>query len=117
MVPAAHYTNMEHETGTYFREHEQTDVKGFTIIGTVESSDEYHIAEKWIANADEDDSGEASSPPENDSWVAYHIPAASLQDRISTDKCEPVGTLSDEQFAAVCEKVDHDEVTPEKVKA
>ena len=96
---------MSHETGTYFREHEQDDVKGFTIIGQVESADEYHIAEKWQKE-------EAA-----DSWVAYHIPAASLANRVSTDKCEPVGTLSDEQFAAVCEKVDHDEVTPEKVTA
>jgi hypothetical protein len=98
---------MEHNVATYFRENAEDTVKGFTVIGTVPSSDEYHIAEKWTPNDGQSDS----------SWVQYHIPADKLRERVESGKCEPVGQLTDEQFAAVCDKVDHEQVTPEKVTA
>ena len=97
---------MEHEIATYFDEVESDDVHGFAIIGTVPSADEYHIAEKWYPNSDDEER-----------WLQYHIPADTLRERLDAGKCEKVGSLSDEQFEKVCDKIDHDEVTPEKLIA
>lgn len=93
---------MEHEIATYFEEHEEEAVTGFTVIDTCD--DEYHIAEKW-------------SRPSTDKWVQYHITADELAARINQEKCEKRATLTDDQFAKVCEQIDHPEVTPEKVTA
>lgn len=94
---------MEHEITTYFEENEEDAVKGFTIID--HAGDEYHIAEKWV------------KPDADNKWLQYHIPAEQLEARIAQGKCQPKAQLTDEQFAAVCEAIDHDEVTPEKITA
>lgn len=87
---------MEHETKTYFTEHEQDDVKGFTIIATDESDSKYHIAEKWLS-----DEGE-------DTWMDYWIPEAQLLARVDDGACEPKAQLTDEQYAQICELVGWD---------
>lgn len=87
---------MEYDTRTYFVEHEESQVKGFTIIDTNEG--EYHLAEKW--NKD-DGSG---------SWLQYYITADSLQSRVEQGLCEKKATLTDEQFEKVCSNIEHDKV-------
>lgn len=82
---------MEYDSQTYFTENEQDDVKGFTILKATD--DEYHIGEKWLK---EDGEG---------TWVQYWVQAAQLNTRVKDGACEPVGSLSDEQFAQVCERV------------
>jgi hypothetical protein len=98
---------MEHKERTYFTENEYDDVKGFTVLKTQDG--EYHIAEKWLASdaSEADSEGEASSPPENeeDVWLDYWIPESDLLSRVEEGLCEPKGTLTDEQYAAVCENV------------
>lgn len=96
---------MEHDTRTYFDESEEESVKGFTIIDTNEDSEEYHIAEKWV------------KPEGEDRWMQYWIPEAQLLSRVEADKCEPVATLSDEQFEKVCEMIDHSGVTADAAEA
>jgi len=89
---------MEYESGTYFTENEFDDVKGFTVLKA--DSGEYHIAEKWLAsNASGDDSGE-------DKWMDYWVPESDLLDRVESGDCDPKGTLTDDQFNAVCEAVE-----------
>jgi len=90
---------MEHKAKTYFAEHEDDDVKGFTIIKTVEEYDVYHVAEKWTREGAED------------KWLQYEIPASQLKARISDGKCEKKATLSDEQFEKVRDCIDLDSVT------
>jgi len=86
---------MEHEPKTYFTEHEQDDVKGFTVLTA--NNDQYHIAEKWLKDGDEDAI-----------WMDYWIPEAQLLRRVSDGACEPKAKLSDEQYEAVCEFVGWD---------
>jgi hypothetical protein len=93
---------MEYETRTYFTEHEEESVKGFTIIGSCDG--EYHIAEKWIAS-------NGGGP--DSKWVSYYVPEAQLNSRVTDGSCEPKAQLTDEQFASVCQKIDHSEVTAE----
>lgn len=83
---------MEHNIKTYFTEHEQDDVKGFTVIGQ-SASEGYHIAEKWL------------KPEGDDVWVQYWIPEAQLHRRVDDGACEPKAELSDEQYEQVCELV------------
>lgn len=83
---------MEHNERTYFTENEYDDVKGFTVLKTQEG--EYHIAEKWLKSGEEEDV-----------WLDYWIPEADLLARVDDGLCEPKGTLTDEQYAAVCEQV------------
>lgn len=90
---------MEYDKRTYFAEHEEESVKGFTVIDTNESSEQYHIAEKWVAE---------DSP---DKWMQYWIPAAQLRARVKEDKCEPKAQLTNEQYQKVCDMIDHSEVT------
>lgn len=92
---------MEHSIRTYFKEHDADDVKGFTVL---EASDgKYHIAEKWLAGGTNG----------QDRWLDYWISATDLERRIEQGKCEPVGSLNDEQFAGVCSNVDHNAVNAE----
>jgi len=95
---------MEHEVGTYFDEVECDDVHGFAVIGTATSAEEYHIAEKWYPNS-----------ADEERWSQYHIPADTLRERLDAGKCEKVGPLSDEQIASVCDKFDHEQITPEVI--
>lgn len=88
---------MDYNQATYFKELEQNDVKGFTVLHTSESEG-YHIAEKWLK----------SETGANDVWLDYWIPAAQLEARVEAGKCEPVGELSDKQFAQVCDLVGWD---------
>jgi len=95
---------MEYEPQTYFTEHEQDSVKGFTVLATNDEQG-YHIAEKWLAE-DEDD---------EDVWMDYWIPAAQLSNRAENGECEPKANLTDEQFSQVCEMVGwdyHEGATP-----
>ena len=92
---------MEHSIRTYFKEHDADDVKGFTVLET--KNGRYHIAEKWLAGGN---NGE-------DRWIDYWISSSDLERRIEEGKCEPVGSLNDEQFAGVCSNVDHGAVTAE----
>jgi hypothetical protein len=84
---------MEYEPQTYFTEHEQDDVKGFTVL-TADESEGYHIAEKWLKEEDE-----------GSVWMDYWIPEAQLLSRVSDGACEPKGKLTDEQYEMVCEMV------------
>lgn len=94
---------MEHEITTYFKESEEDAVKGFTIID--HTDDGYQIAEKWVKE------------DADDKWLQYDVPAEQLEGRVESDKCEPVGQLTESQFAAVCENLGMEGVTPEKVLA
>lgn len=83
---------MEHKERTYFTENEYDDVKGFTVLKTQDG--EYHIAEKWLKSGEQEDV-----------WLDYWIPESDLLSRVDEGLCEPKGTLTDEQYAAVCENV------------
>lgn len=83
---------MKYEQGLFFRENDDPDVGGFTIIEI--GNDEYRLGEKWERNG------------ESDKWVSYWVPASHLDDRISTEQCERVGNLSDEQLESVCDRTD-----------
>lgn len=87
---------MEYDNRTFFKEHEEDDVKGFTVLRVNE--DAYHIGEKWLAHNDEDE----------DVWVQYVIPESQLLRRVEAGECEPVGQLSDEQFDKVVSLVGMD---------
>lgn len=87
---------MEYESRTYFVESEYDDVKGFTVLKADDG--EYHIAEKWLASEDNDNS--------EDKWMGYWVPESDLIDRVERGECEPKGKLTDEQFAKVCEMVE-----------
>jgi hypothetical protein len=89
---------MEYQTRTYFKENEAEDVKGFTVIDTNEESGECHIAEKW------------SREDTQDKWLQYWIPESQLLSRVEAGKCVEAAELTDEQFEAVCEKIDHEKV-------
>ena len=97
---------MEYQTRTFFTEHEQSEsVNGFAIIDTNEESEQYHIAEKWTREDKEA------------KWIQYWIPEAQLLRRVSEDKCEPKATLTDEQYEAVCEAIDHEKVVADRATA
>jgi hypothetical protein len=80
---------MTYTAADYFTEHEADGVRGFTIIET--GADRYHIAERWQREG------------QSDTWLDYWIEADALTDRIEGGACEPDGSLSTEQFEAVCE--------------
>lgn len=86
---------MEYDTRTYFTEHEQDAVKGFTIIGTDESEG-YHVAEKWLKQ------------DADDVWMDYWIPEAQLERRTEAGECEPKGKLTAEQYGELCQIVGMD---------
>jgi hypothetical protein len=83
---------MEHTARTYFTENGHEDVKGFTILKAQDGK--YHIAEKWLKSED------------NHTWLDYWISEKDLESRIEDNLCEESGTLTDEQFKAVCQNVD-----------
>lgn len=83
---------MEYDTKTFFREHDDNRVSGFTIIEVGDGT--YRMAEKW------------ERPLKEPVWTSYWIPEEQLNDRLDKDLCEPVGQLSDEQFEAVCRNTD-----------
>lgn len=96
---------MEHTRKSYFSESEYDHVKGFTLLDVNEEKETYHIAEKWFKH---DDDGE---------WIDYHISEAALLQRVENGFCELAGTLTDEQYAAVCENVGweyHEGTTPKQ---
>jgi len=82
---------MEYEIRTYFAEHEESQVKGFTIIDAEDGS--YNIAEKW----NKEDGGSQ--------WLSYTIPEDRLLARVEQELCEPKAKLTDEQFVQVCEHI------------
>lgn len=87
---------MEHEPRAFFAEHEQGDVKGFTVI---EAGDgQYHIGEKWLRE------------DADDVWISYWITAEDLARRCDEGACEKKGKLTEEQFAKVVENVDLERV-------
>jgi len=83
---------MNYDSRTYFSENEYDDVKGFTILNA--KNGDYHIAEKWLKEDGDD------------RWLDYWVPESDLMDRVDDGLCEPKGTLTDEQFEAVCREVD-----------
>lgn len=83
---------MEHEPQTFFEEHEEDSVNGYTLLATDDKRG-YHIAEKW-----ERESGESV-------WIDYWIPTEQFESRLENDKCSKKATLTDDQFVRVCEKV------------
>jgi len=87
---------MEYSQATYFTENEYDYTKGFTILDADDGI--YHIAEKWLASEDED------ATPQDNTWISYQVSERDLLDRIEEGHCEKKGELTDEQFAAVCEK-------------
>jgi len=88
---------MQYDTRTYFEENGADDVKGFTIIGRDDDTEEYHIAEKWVRDSAEN------------TWVDYYIPEAQLLSRVRDGDCKAKATLSEEQYETVCDKVGLDE--------
>lgn len=82
-----------HQTGTYYEEHEHDDVNGFAIINDREG--EVHVAEKWLRPEDEG----------GDKWLDYWMSVEDLNRRVEEGACEKKAELTDEQYAAVCENV------------
>lgn len=85
-------SNMEYERGQYFREHDDPQVPGFTIIEAEDG--EYRLAERW------------DRPNGESRWTVYWIDSEQLQSRINDELCEPVGSLTDRQFEQVCQNTD-----------
>jgi hypothetical protein len=83
---------MEYEPQTFFEEHEEDEVNGFTLLATDDSRG-YHIAEKWERES------------KDSVWVDYWIPAEQFESRLDNGKCSKKATLTDEQFVRVCEQV------------
>jgi len=105
---------MKFSTQTYFVEHEDEAVKGFSIIDTNEQSGRYQIAEKWVAsNASSADS--LCSALENDKWLTYWIPEKKLLDRIAAGHCEQKARLSQKQYDAVRSKIEHESISAEGI--
>jgi len=92
---------MEFSTQTYFVEHEDEAVKGFSIIDTNEQSGRYQLAEKCVR---------ASSP---NRWLTYWIPEEKLLDRIAAGHCEQKARLSQKQYDAVRSKIEHESISAE----
>jgi len=82
---------MKYDAQTFFTEEEYENVSGFTVLAAREGR--YHIAEKW-----EKDSGQ-------DRWIAYGVPASDFEQRVARGACEQKAELTEEQYSAVCEKV------------
>jgi hypothetical protein len=95
---------MEYEPKTYFKENEEQSVKGFTIVDTHEGDEEYLIAEKWMKGEDDG------------RWMQYYIPEAQLLARVEDNACEEKAELTQEQYEAVCQKIDNSNVTPSPVE-
>lgn len=83
---------MNYNARTYFTEREHDDVKGFTVLKAEDG--DYHIAEKWLKEDGDD------------RWLDYWVPESDLMDRVDDGLCEAKGSLTDEQFEAVCREVD-----------
>jgi len=81
---------MTYTAADYFNEHAQQKVEGFTIIET--DAGRYHIGEKWQREG------------QSDTWLDYWIQAGALARRLEQDVCEPDGSLTESQFAKVCEQ-------------
>lgn len=94
---------MKFSTQTYFVEHEDEAVKGFSIIDTNEQSGRYQIAEKWVR------------PTSPNKWLTYWIPEEKLLDRIAAGHCEQKARLSQKQYNAVRSKIDHDSISAEGI--
>lgn len=82
----------DHDTKEFFTELADNEVTGFVIIET--GRGQYRLAEKWKRADDEP------------KWVTYWVPAHQLESRLEDGLCEKKGTVSDEQFEAVCKKTD-----------
>lgn len=95
---------MEYEEKDYFSEHEYDDVNGFAVVEV--KNGKYHIAEKWFRSGEEDD-----EPVEITKWIDYWVPESQLLDRVEAGLCEHKAKLTDDQYAAICEKVTHSGVT------
>lgn len=94
---------MDFDRKQYFTELADATVKGFTIIehsdGDHEPTDDsapsgpsVRVAEKWKRS-------------HGKKWHAYWIPISKLEERLSEEKVEYVGDLTDDQFDQVCQKV------------
>lgn len=82
---------MEFQTKDFFKEHDDTEVNGFTIIEVAE--EQVRIAEKW----------ERSKSP---TWTVYWIPKNRLESRCEAGACEKKGQVNDNQYEAICQKTD-----------
>jgi hypothetical protein len=86
---------MEFDTGAFFSENEDDEVRGMAIIETAEERGPlgevpaYRIAEKWEPAGEE---------PQ---WVKYWMSAETLHARLQSGKCEYLKELSDDQFEGV----------------
>lgn len=85
---------MEYELRAFFKENDDTSVKGFVVIEINEQHGTYRLAEKWLR-----DDGSSK-------WVAYQVPESQLLDRLDDDLCEHAGSVTEEQFEQVCENTD-----------
>lgn len=81
---------MEYEPKTFFAEHDYEQVNGFVIIRAADGL--YQIAEKW-----QKEDGKSR-------WISYQVPESDLMERVEQGHCEEKASVSDEQFAAVCDK-------------
>ena len=83
---------MEHDIRAFFTEHADEEVTGFAVIEA--KNGQYRLAEKW------------NKPDGEPSWVTYWVPEAQLLQRERSGQCERSGSLTEEQFEAVCENTD-----------
>lgn len=84
---------MKYDVGTFFKEHADPTVPGFTIIEVDESDRQYRVAEKW-------------EKTEGSKWLAYWLDESKLHDRVDTEKVEEMGSVNDDQFEAICQRTD-----------
>jgi hypothetical protein len=95
---------MEHDSRTFFSEEEHDDVKGVTVLAADDG--QYFLAEKWLREE------------RDDVWIRYWITAEELAEREEAGHIVKKGKLTDEQFEAVCDKVEYSpEDAPEEVSA
>lgn len=87
--------NMEYAPATYFREHGDDEVRGFTILSAANGT--YELAEKWLRS-----DGDPL-------WHKYSVSEEQLLDRVSDGLCEKHGTLTERQFKQVKKAVGFNE--------
>lgn len=80
-------SDMEYDSGDYFREHADEEVRGFTILSAETGT--YELGERW------------ERPDDDPLWHKYSVSEEQLLDRVEDGACEKVGSLTDDQFERV----------------
>lgn len=78
------------EVRTYYREHADPEVKGFTIIER--TGENLRVAERW------------HRPDGEKRWTNYWITVEKLEDRIENEQCEKAGRVTEEQLSKICKR-------------